>query len=378
MRMVLVQAGLGAGGAERVVSLIAADRCARGDEVHLFAFVGPEEPSYFPLHPGVVVHRLSDPTARIARLGVGRSVRRIARLRAELQRLRPDLVVSFLTKVNILSLLATRTLDIPTVISERNNPQAQAKHFLWRIVEPLVQNRATRLVVQTSAILETVPMPLRERAEVIANPCDAGERDATQTSGERKIVAVGRLVDQKGFDTLIEAFAKVAGAFPEWSLSIYGEGPDRARLQDRIDALRLTGAVRLRGISDTPGEWTRDAALFVLSSRYEGFPNVLIEAMAAGIPAIATRCDFGPSEIIEDSVSGLLVPVDDTEALAAAMRPLMGDGALRLALSQAGRRAVERFSTEAIMAKWDACFRQALRDHASKAPALALHAGERG
>ena len=380
MRLALVQAGLGAGGAERVVSLIAADRCARGDEVHVLAFVASGEKSYFPLPPEVVVHRLGDATGEHQRPGIWGSLGRVRKLRAELQTLQPDLVVSFLTKINTLSLLATTGLDVPTVISERNNPQVQQKHILWRLVEPMVRGRATRLVLQTTAILQTIPQSLRDRAEVICNPCDAGEQRAgpPPSAGARRIVAVGRLVEQKGFDMLVDAFAEAASAFPDWSLTIHGDGPERERLQERIDKREMQGAIHLAGVTRKPGEWIEGASVFVLSSRYEGFPNVLIEAMAARIPVIATRCDFGPDEIIEDGVSGLLVPVDDPDALAAALRQMMADAELRASLSASGRLAVARFSTEAIMAQWDACFRRALRDHRSRTRAFPTPAGEKG
>ncbi len=379
MRLALVQAGLGAGGAERVVSLIAADRCARGDEVHVLAFVAPGEKSYFPLPPEVVVHRLGDATRERRRPGIWGSLGRVRKLRAELQALQPDLVVSFLTKINTLSLLATTGLDVPTVISERNNPQVQQKHILWRLVEPLVRGQATRMVLQTTAILQTIPQPLRDRAEVICNPCDAGEQRAgpPPSAGVRRIVAVGRLVEQKGFDLLVDAFSEVASAFPDWSLTIHGEGPERERLQERIDKREMQGAIRLAGVTRRPGEWIEGASVFVLSSRYEGFPNVLIEAMAAGIPVIATRCDFGPGDIVGDGVSGLLVAVDDVDALAAALRRMMADAELRASLPPSGRLAVARFSTEAIMSQWDTCFRRALRDHRSRTRAFPTPAGEK-
>ncbi|MBM3094299.1 glycosyltransferase [Ensifer sp. T173] len=357
MRLALVEAGLGAGGTERVVSLIVKDRHARGDEVHVFAFSSDEDDIYFSLPSGVTVHRLPDAREGPFSRSSIKTVNRILRLRAELRKLRPDVVLSFLTKINIVSLLSTRGLGIPVLVSERNNPGAQPKHFLWNMIEPLVLSQAHRLIMQTEAISKTLPTSLRTKAVVIGNPCDRN-RIRKPTRRALRVVAVGRLVDQKGFDTLIEAFANVCAEVPEWCLTIYGEGPDRHQLQERIRARHMQDRISLAGVTAKAGSWIDDAALFVLSSRYEGFPNVLMEAMAAGLAVISTRCDFGPAEIIEDGVSGLLVPVDDVDSLAAALKLLMLDESLRGSFAEAGYQTVLRFSTETIMAKWDSCIRQ--------------------
>ncbi|TPI50679.1 MULTISPECIES: glycosyltransferase family 4 protein [unclassified Mesorhizobium] len=361
MRLAIVQAGLGAGGTERVVSLLAADRCRRGDEVHLFAFVGEQDKSYFALHPKVTVHRLvEDGASRLSKLGFVRSLRRVVVLRAEFKQLQPTLIVSFLTKINILCLLAAKNLGIRVIISERNNPKAQKKHAAWRLVSGIILRQADRLVMQTDAIVKTLPDTLRRKAHVIGNPCEVignpcEATDAYKDHGNEmfRLVAVGRLVEQKGFDTLIKAFAKITTEFPAWALTIFGEGPDRVLLQRQIDALDLEDRVKLAGITERPGEWARDASLFVLPSRYEGFPNVLIEAMAAGLPVVATDCDFGPSEIIEPGVSGLLVPVDDVAELASAMACLMRNNALRHKMGRSARKTIDRFSMQQIAEKWD-------------------------
>jgi glycosyltransferase involved in cell wall biosynthesis len=372
MRLAFIQAGLGAGGTERVVSLLVNDRHARGDDVHIFAFVSDDDTSYFNLPEEVIVHRLPDHATGPFSRGILKSVKRIFRLRAELRNLRPDVVLSFLTKINIVCLLSTRWLGIPVLISERNNPDAQPKHFLWKMIEPLILRQAHRLIMQTQAITKKLPMSLRAKAVVIGNPCDRGQ--TAQSDGKAlRAVAAGRLVDQKGFDTLIEAFACISADVPEWSLTIYGEGPHRKRLQDRIEALDIEDRVSLPGVTAKAGSWVDAAALFVLSSRYEGFPNVLTEAMAAGLPVISTQCDFGPAEIVDDGVSGLLVPVDDVGHLAAALKMLMLDDVMRRRLAKAGYDSVLKYSVAVIMGQWDACIRQAARSH-QKSTLFSRHA----
>jgi len=168
-----------------------------------------------------------------------------------------------------------------------------------------------------------------------------------------RIVAAGRLVDQKGFDMLIEAFAAVTAGHPDWTLEIYGKGYRRERLEAWIVAAGLERVVHLRGATDRLGERMRDASTFVLSSRNEGFPIVLLEAMAAGLAVVSFDCPTGPSEILSDGSSGLLVPAEDVTALAAALDRVMDDEALRRRLAAAAPAAVRRYSTEAIGRRWD-------------------------
>ncbi len=352
MRIAIVQAGLSAGGTERVVSLLAADRCRRGDEVHLFAFVDEHEPSYFYLDPSIVVHRLSK-NKGLRQSGWFTTVTRITTLRAEFKRLKPDLVVSFLTKINILCLLAALGLGVRVVISERNNPRIQRKHIAWRLISSVVLPQADRLVMQTDAIVSTLPQALRKKAVVIGNPCD-GSALVGSIQENFRVVAVGRLVEQKGFDTLIDAFAQIAESFPAWTLTIFGEGSDRVTLERQVASVGLTKRVLLPGVTARAGDWVAEASIFVLASRYEGFPNVLIEAMAAGLPVISTECDFGPAEIIQSGISGLLVPVDNVAELAKAMSQLMADVSLRSRLGRAALMAATRFSQPAIMEQWNA------------------------
>lgn len=353
MRIVFILASLGAGGAEKVISLAAADRCRRGDEVHIVYF-GDTVQSFFPQHPDVVIHNIPDgKKGMILPKGLTRSLGRIVHLRRVLKSLQPDLVISFLTKINLLTLTACLRLPYKVLVSERNNPDAQAKNVLWRIISPILMKRADGLVMQTEAIAKTLPGNLRARAVVIGNPCTAAGAAGNEIAAKRSIVAVGRLERQKGFDMLIEAFAAIATSFPQWSLTIYGEGPERQRLESQIRLHALDGRVGLPGVTAEPGAWTQDAGIFVLSSRFEGFPNVLVEAMAAGLPSVAMDCDYGPREIIEDGLTGLLVADQDVTALGEALSHLMADDSLRALMSKQAQAAAGRHSIHAVMEKWD-------------------------
>jgi glycosyltransferase involved in cell wall biosynthesis len=211
--------------------------------------------------------------------------------------------------------------------------------------------RADAIIMQTRASLACLDRSARIRARVIPNPILLA--DVSPRRGDLVLTAVGRLTYQKGFDLLIRAFALIAPLHPEWSLSIWGEGEEARQLLSIIDQMQLNGRVKLRGASRTPEEWIESSSAFVLSSRYEGFGNVLAEAMAGGLPVVSYDCDFGPREIIQNGVNGLLVPVEDIAALASALDRIMGNSALRSRLGNAARIVAERYDPDAIVGQWE-------------------------
>ena len=171
--------------------------------------------------------------------------------------------------------------------------------------------------------------------------------------GAHKLIAAGRLTRQKGFDLLLAAFAAVAAKHPDWTLDIFGKGPQRERLEQSVVDLGLGGQVRINAPTDRLGERMRNASVFVLSSRFEGFPLVLLEAMAAGLAVVSFDCPTGPGEILTDGTSGLLVPAEDVPALAAALDRIMVDESLRRRLAAAAPAAVLPYSQQRVGRRWD-------------------------
>jgi GalNAc-alpha-(1->4)-GalNAc-alpha-(1->3)-diNAcBac-PP-undecaprenol alpha-1,4-N-acetyl-D-galactosaminyltransferase len=356
MRITLVIFSLNAGGAQRVL-LTMADHWARQGRFVTVITLDSETADFFPVPDGVqrVALDLAEPTKRLEVLRT--SFRKIRRLRAAIHDSNPDVVVSFIDKTNLLVLLSCVGLGIRVVVSERIDPRNQPIEAPYEMLRRVLYRRAFALVVQTQSVRAWAESFMRQdKVFVIPNPIETGPHEPV---GEYRlpegpvVFAAGRLHHQKGFDLLLDAFASCTDRHPEWSLVIFGEGPERTELELRVRALGIGTKVQLPGEVKGLRSLYEHADLFVLSSRWEGFPNVLLEAMARGLPVVSTDCPSGPADMIEDGRNGLLVPPNDVGALTRAMDELMSEEGLRRRLAENARDVSQRFSVERIMRRWD-------------------------
>jgi glycosyltransferase involved in cell wall biosynthesis len=180
---------------------------------------------------------------------------------------------------------------------------------------------------------------------------DVGGRRASLD--DKVVIAAGRLTRQKAFGRLVDAWAAVAPRHPGWQLRIYGEGPKRRYLQKRIRRHRIRESARIEHFSDRLLDEFERASLYVMTSRREGFPMVLLEAMGVGLPVVSVDCDTGPRDIVTDGVDGRIVPEDDRPALVEAMSELMADDARRKAFGAAAVEAAARYDQARIAARWE-------------------------
>jgi len=361
-RILFLVSSMQGGGAERVAALLSNHWVAHGHEVILMPTFSGRGECLYPLDERVRLEYLAD------RVGTTRKtpwsiVRRLLAMRSMVHEWRPDGVVSFLPHVNVAAILAAWGLKVPVMVSERIYPPAMPLRPVWPRLRRWTYPWAATVVMQTRRGADWLAGECpRARGAVIPNPCVyplplAQPRLAPEDwvgPARRVVLAVGRLDEQKGFAGLLDAFTRLATRFRDWDLVILGEGEERMALAARIEKQGLAGRVVLPGRVGNPGDWYRRAELYVMSSRFEGFPNTLVEAMAHGVPAVSFDCETGPAEILRDGVDGYLVPPEQgADGLVRAMAVLMEDDETRRSMGNAAVAVRERFSPERVMAAWD-------------------------
>ena len=357
-RLTLVIPSLTQGGAERVLTMMA-NHWARSGHAVVLITLDASQNDTCPLDPEVsrvglgLLKSSAGPLQAVWNNGT-----RLRSLRRAIRDSRPDIVISFIDRMNVLTLLATRGLGLDVIVSERVDPRRHEIGTMWNALRRSLYPRARALVVQTERVCRAArPLVRRKPVYVIPNAIKvpkepAATLPAEQQSG-RRIVAMGRLVPQKGFDLLIQAFAQTAAEHPEWRLHILGNGPQQRELEQLAGAGDVSERVSFGGWVAETTDFLRQSDLFVLSSRYEGFPNALLEAMACGLPAVSFDCDSGPAEIIRDGIDGLLVEAENVEALAKAMKRLMSDDELRRRMRARAPEVIERFGVDEFFRRWE-------------------------
>lgn len=378
IRVTFVVAGLACGGIERATVTQVRGLMRRGYAVAVVSLAA-EDRDFFTLPSGVQRVSLKlDRGQPVPLLRIPFAIRfRLEKLRAAIESTRPDVVIAHAPQINVPTLLATRRSGCPVIVTEHGDvpirPSA-AKPWLWRKWAWYRLRRryyplARKVVSVSAAVDRNMSWLPQERRAVIHNPfesVDTSLADASLPVGvlpdKAWIVTLGRLTRAKGQDILIDAFAAIAHRFPHWQLLVIGDGGLRHSLQQRAAPLGeqvvFTGALR------EPFALLKRAKLFVMASRYEGFPMAHGEALLCGLPVIATDCPSRPNasnggvrELIRHSVNGLLVRPEDPAALAEAMVTCMSDSALRASLAEAAPRGMARFLVDAVLDQWEELLR---------------------
>lgn len=365
MKLLFLIHSLSMGGAERVTVNLANHWATKGWNVSIATLTGHGE-DFYPLHPSVDRIRLglAGESGGMFSALAGNAAR-IRAVRRVLLEHRPDVAVGMMTTANVLLALAASGTGIPVIGSERIHPPALPVGRPWAVLRRWAYGRLDALVALTrpsAAWLQRYTQA--RRIVVIPNavpwplPVGAPVRlpEELLPADRHVLLAVGRLNEQKGFDLLLRAFVLIAARFPAWDLVIVGDGPERPALEQMVRDLGLAQRVVLAGRAGNVGDWYRRADLYVMSSRFEGFPNTLVEAMAHGVPAVSFDCATGPADIIRDGVDGLLVPPEDVERLSDTLARLMSDDAQRLRLASRAVEARERFSLERVASMWEDLF----------------------
>jgi GalNAc-alpha-(1->4)-GalNAc-alpha-(1->3)-diNAcBac-PP-undecaprenol alpha-1,4-N-acetyl-D-galactosaminyltransferase len=361
MKVTLVIYALEGGGAERVMSIVANYWATHGWDVTLIVLADRTKPAFYQLEPQIELKQLGiigDSPNGLTLLRTG--WQRIHVLRSAIVASQPDVVISFLNTVNVLVLLALWNLKIPTIVSEHIYPAFTDANKIWQFLMKWTYRYADRVTLLTQNALPFYPAAWGYRSIVIPNPVltPAPDVSTAQLLSTPSIIAMGRLHPQKGFDLLLAAFAQIQAKYPDWHLTILGEGAMRQELEQLRAQLGSIDRVHLPGAVKNVNAYLRQADLFVLPSRFEGFPMAVCEAMACGLPVLATDCRSGPRDIIRDGIDGMLVPVENVDALAVALDALIADPLKRQQLGQAAPQVLERFGLERVMGMWTDAVKQ--------------------
>lgn len=354
-RILWVISGLSAGGAERVIAELANAFADRGHSVAVLTLTISDNDHY---NLSESVKRISLDTTWASHSFVKKissNVRRNSMIRSAVREYKPDVVISFIEETNIRVLMALLRLELPVIVSERTDPRRHRVHLFWKIARRLLYPTAARVVVQTESVAVWARRFLHEKqvrvvpnfVRILPPSIDDNLRE------DKSILAVGRFDSHKGFDVLLRAFALCGWAERGVKLTLLGDGPERKALSFLAQELGISDKVDMPGVVKDPERWMSCASVFVLPSRYEGFPNVLLEAMAMGCPVIASDCDSGPREIIQSNKNGLLVSVGDVEELSIALQSLLSNPNLRRRLGTEAVKVRERYSRTTILEQWE-------------------------
>ena len=251
--------------------------------------------------------------------------RRIKKLRSIWKQVSPDLVLSCNGKNNFMALATTVFLKTKAVVSVVGEPTLEYYTPVMRMLAKSLFILADGVVLQTKDSAEFFPVSIRKKAVILKNSMNpAFMKERFTGTREKTIVSVGRLDANKNQSLLIRAFAKIADNYPAYRVILYGEGEDREKLEQEVGHLGIKDRILLPGVTTDVATAIQKASVFVLTSFTEGMPNALIEAMALGLAVISTDCPCGgPKELIQNSKNGILIPVNDVEALAEALRYLL-------------------------------------------------------
>lgn len=366
MRLLIYIHSLENGGAERVVSNLANYWASIGWDITVVT-VAPHTTDFYVLAPGVrrICLALTG-SRRNVLAGFWRTARRAQALRRVLQRVQPDVALSAMHTANVILALAARGLpDLRAIGSEHNFPPKSPMGVIWETMRRHAYGRLAAVVALTQECADWLAAHSYARhilviPNPVAWPLSSNEPRirpaAFCPSGRQLLLGVGRLSEEKNFSALIDIFSRLAPRHPDWDLVILGEGPMRDALASQVQAAGLEQRIFLPGSVGNMGDWYERAALYAMSSHFEGFPNTLVEAMAYGLPAVSFDCDTGPRDIIRHGVDGFLVPPGDTDGMESALGKLMVDEQLRAGFGLRANEARERFSMKKISGMWENLF----------------------
>lgn len=340
------------GGAERVIANLAEYFHSQNYEVYVVTKLrGKDE---YALRFGITrivadITREEETKSRIGNLYA-----RISKLRKIWKEIKPDVIVSFIRKNNVMTIVSSRFLNIPVVVSVRSDPKRELQGRVMKPLSLLLFRFADGIVLQTKQAVEFFPKSLQKKAVILPNSINPAFLNGQNTAEKQKeIVTVGRIDKNKNQRMLIEAFSEVAHKYPDWCVRLYGDGEEAILLKELVKKTGLEKQVFFMGQVSNVAEKLSKASVFVLPSKCEGMPNALIEAMAMGTAVISTDCPCGgPADLIQNGENGILIAVDDKKALIEALEKLINDEKCRNRLAHNAAQIIKKLHPDIVNRQW--------------------------
>lgn len=342
MKIVFVIPNMTGGGTERVISLFANEYVKRGFKVAVMMFAGAK--CAYKLDPAVELICVSEQSYGNAKV----RLKRLLRMRKFFKENNGCHIFSFSVMGTVFSALATLGLACPLLVAERTDPRSNGHDR----IRNLAYRRAKHLVVQTEECLNYLPASFRRKAVVLPNPVDGAIPLPIKGERRKNVVYLGRLEPEKNPMLLLEAFAQFSVDYPEYQLHYYGSGSLENELHEQAREFHIIDKVTWHGFCTDAKQKIVDARIFVLPSNYEGVSNAMVEAMAMGIPVIATDCPIGgAATYIRNGENGILVPVKDVGKMSDAMKEIASNPLLAKRLSDNCRKIREDYPASVIASR---------------------------
>ena len=343
---------LNRGGAERVIVNLAAYFYSCGYRVTIVTKL--QDPVEYPVPEGVTRILADIEGDEISSSRLKNLYRRIMKLRKIWKQLKPDHIVSFIKKNNFMAIVSAAGLRIPVIVSVRSNPSREYPDFITRLLVRILFSRTAGVVLQTQQAKEFFPVSVQKKVTILPNSLSPQFlQQQCEIKRLKEIVWVGRMDENKNPSMLLEAFAEIAGQYPDWIIKYVGGGPQEEILKELCGRQKLENQVIFYGKTDQVQNAIATASIFVLTSKQEGMPNALIEAMVSGLAVVATDCPCGgPAELIKTGENGILIPVDDKIALKNALEQLISKEEYRLRLGENAEKLIEKVHPDIVNRRW--------------------------
>ena len=351
-KILFINHSLSDGGSEKVMTILANEFSKRNYNVSML-IIEKSEKEIFVLDDKVKRYYF-DSKSKKGRDYIWTCIKCIRRV---IKDIKPDVIVSFMVRINIMTIIADFGIKNKLLVSERAVPACRMKNKeILHFLENSLYNFTTAVIVQTNQVKDMFAAPVRRKCVVIANPIQPDLPKIYQGQREKVIVAVGRLTRQKNFEMLIKAFVNCSPKIPDYSLKIYGDGVERERLEELISQHKMKDRIQLMGFVSDVNQQIRNSAIFVSSSNFEGISNAMLEAMAIGLPVVCTDCPVGGAAMAIDDSNGILIPVGDQKAIENAIIRIVDDSEFADKIGRNAEKVRNKFSIENIVNQWEVLF----------------------